>query len=163
MANHSTGAANNGWRGGPVTAICQMCGSGFIGPRWELKRRKYCSRACYHKSQPIPGTRNCRPHVKVVEKMLGRRLPEGAVIHHVDEDRKNNRNDNLVLCQDQPYHLLIHARARVLAAGGNPRTEKICSRCHTVKRKDDFHTAKRGDGYRPYCKECQSIIAKEHR
>lgn len=56
-------------------------------------------------------------HILVAEKALGKFLPAGAVVHHVNGDVLDNRPQNLVICQDQPYHLLIHRRARQLVAG----------------------------------------------
>jgi len=51
-------------------------------------------------------------HVLVAEKALGKSLPKGAVVHHVDLDKKNNKPSNLVICPDQAYHLLLHKRMR---------------------------------------------------
>jgi hypothetical protein len=55
-------------------------------------------------------------HILIAEKALGRRLPNGAVVHHVDEDKSNDSNRNLVICENQSYHLLLHARIRALRA-----------------------------------------------
>ncbi len=142
---------------------CQKCGSDFSAPRWEMKHRKFCSKKCYWESEIIPGSRRCRPHTRVVERLIGKRLPANAVIHHFDEDRKNNNPSNLVVCENQDYHRLLHARKRVLNSGGNPKTEKVCSRCGLVKAKTEFHKSKRMDGYRIYCKDCQSKIYREGR
>lgn len=72
-------------------------------------------------------------HVLIAERALGKPLPAGAQVHHVDENRRNNANRNLVICQDQTYHSLLHRRARVLRAGGNPNTDLVCSACKAVK------------------------------
>lgn len=53
-------------------------------------------------------------HISVVEKALGKKLPKGAVVHHVDRNRRNNTNKNLVGCPSQAYHLLLHKRMRDL-------------------------------------------------
>lgn len=39
-------------------------------------------------------------HILVAEKALGRTLPKGAEVHHVNEDRADNRNTNLVICEN---------------------------------------------------------------
>jgi hypothetical protein len=49
-------------------------------------------------------------HVAVAELALGKPLPDGAVVHHVDGDKLNNWPYNLVICKDQAYHKLIHQR-----------------------------------------------------
>lgn len=56
-------------------------------------------------------------HVLLAEKAIGRPLPPGAVVHHVDRDGTNNNTKspwNLVVCPDQRYHMLIHSRSRAL-------------------------------------------------
>lgn len=56
------------------------------------------------------GPRRTYVHVLMVEKAIGKRLPIGAVIHHWDEDGRNNTPENLLVCPDQAYHKLIHMR-----------------------------------------------------
>ena|SRR5258706_11727038 len=60
-----------------------------------------------------------REHILVVEKVLGKKLPKGVVIHHVDENRQNNNPNNLVVCPDSAYHNLIHKRQRAYEACGH--------------------------------------------
>ena len=57
-------------------------------------------------------------HIYIAEKVLGRRLPIGAVVHHIDGHTRHNINNNLVICQDTSYHLLLHQRARAYKACG---------------------------------------------
>jgi hypothetical protein len=158
------GNQNGNWRGGPQEGICQQCGSAFSAPRWEMKHRRFCSRKCSDLAKIDPATRKTRPHVIVAERVFGKRLPLSAVVHHVNENRKDNSCSNLVICQDQAYHLLLHVRKRIYDAGGNPNTDKICSRCKTPKPLTEFHLAPtNGDGRRCYCKPCQSEIYHERR
>jgi len=53
-----------------------------------------------------------REHIVIAEKVLGKRLPPNACIHHVDGNKTNNNKDNLVVCEDKGYHNLLHARLR---------------------------------------------------
>jgi len=59
-------------------------------------------------------------HRLVAERALGKPLPRRAVVHHVDDDPTHNANGNLVVCENQAYHLLLHQRMRALLACGNP-------------------------------------------
>mgnify|MGYP000272871293 CR=1 FL=1 len=68
-------------------------------------------------------------HVLIAERALGRRLPRGAQVHHVDEDRMNNDPGNLVVCPSASYHQLLHTRQRALAACGHADWLR-CSICH---------------------------------
>jgi hypothetical protein len=52
-------------------------------------------------------------HVMLAERALGRKLPEGAVVHHMNEDKLDNFTPlNLVICPDQAYHMFLHKRMR---------------------------------------------------
>ncbi len=91
-------------------------------------------------------------HVLIAEKALGKPLPDGAVVHHHNEIKSDNRNCNLVICENQSYHQILHARARIVAAGGDPNTQKICYRCGSL-----FLVRK---GMAPVCRPCASIVGK---
>jgi hypothetical protein len=75
---------------------------------------------------------NRAEHIVIAERVLGKPLPAGAEVHHVDEDRANNANGNLVICQDKAYHKLLHIRTAALDACGNANWR----RCHVCKRYD---------------------------
>jgi hypothetical protein len=51
-------------------------------------------------------------HTLVAERALGRLLPKGAVVHHVNERKDDNRGCNLVIVQSRSYHMELHARLR---------------------------------------------------
>lgn len=93
-------------------------------------------------------------HVMVAERALGRYLPPGSQVHHVDGNTRNNAPSNLVICQDDAYHKLLHVRARILRAGGDPNTSKICSRCWRVKPLSEFHRhrSNKSTGRRRWCR-----------
>lgn len=94
-------------------------------------------------------------HVAKVERALGKRLPAGAEIHHVNERRDDNNNGNLVVCGDNGYHRYLHSRTRVLKAGGHPAIDKICQRCRRMLPKSDFSKCRaRYDGFSNICRAC---------
>ncbi len=47
-------------------------------------------------------------HRVVMERMIGRRLRKGEVVHHIDENKKNNHPSNLVLFKSQAEHARHH-------------------------------------------------------
>jgi hypothetical protein len=94
-------------------------------------------------------------HILVAEVALGRVLPKSAVVHHVDLCSSNNRNSNLVICQDQAYHMLLHARLRIQRAGGDPNLDKICGTCKKVLSRQKFGSDRCApDRLRGECREC---------
>lgn len=101
---------------------------------------------------------NVLEHIVVAELALGKPMPQGAHVHHVDGNGHNNANANLVICQDAAYHKLLHTRARVVRAGGNPNIEKVCSTCKRLVLFSGFNRAAKraGFGYQTACRECQS-------
>lgn len=94
-------------------------------------------------------------HILVAEKALGKLLPFGAEVHHVDRNARNNENSNLVICEDRQYHFLLHRRQRIVDAGGNPDTEKICTGCKKVLLRTEFHSNRNNhDKLHNACKRC---------
>ena len=77
-------------------------------------------------------------HRIIAERALGKPLPKGAKVHHVDENERNNAHSNLVICQDQSYHKLLHVRALIVRAGGDPNTTYWCRTCQTPLPRDQF-------------------------
>lgn len=73
----------------------------------------------HFKSNGYVVIRNKCEHVLVAEKVLGRNLKTSEHVHHVNGVRNDNRPRNLVICQDQKYHMLLHRRMRALKACGH--------------------------------------------
>lgn len=79
-------------------------------------------------------------HIKVVEKSLKRRLASTEVVHHLDENRANNKITNLLVI-DRGQHLKIHkwinAGAPLLKSSGmnavnskkSKTSEPLCLAC----------------------------------
>ncbi len=63
-------------------------------------------------------------HVLIAEKALGHSLPPNAIVHHYPQ----NPSNQLVICPDMAYHMLLHIRQRAFNACGhtNWRKCKIC-------------------------------------
>jgi hypothetical protein len=101
MYPNRKGTASPSWLGGR-----QASGNGAIqvvdhdNPRADSRGRVY-------------------EHVLVAERALGKQLPQQAVVHHRNGDRSDNVPDNLVICEDQAYHLLLHRRLRAYRACGH--------------------------------------------
>ena len=68
-----------------------------------------------------------------IELIIGYELPQKSVIHHVDGDGLNNSNNNLVVCQDENYHRLLHKRSRAYKECGHANWIK----CEVCKKYDD--------------------------
>ncbi len=47
-------------------------------------------------------------HIVIVEKILGRKMKKLELIHHINMNKKDNRNGNLLICS-RSYHNIIHA------------------------------------------------------
>jgi hypothetical protein len=73
-------------------------------------------------------------HILVAERALGKPLPKDAQVHHSNEKRGENQNSNLVICQDNAYHRIIHRRKRAYDTCGHASWRK----CPYCKRYDDI-------------------------
>jgi hypothetical protein len=96
-------------------------------------------------------------HVVVVERAMGRELRAPAEVHHFDENRANNAPENLVVCQDHAYHMLLHRRAEALAMTGDPNAHK-CEICHGFGDQADLTVRHRPNGhFRAYHRNCARV------
>lgn len=165
-----------------LSLICKQCNCSFLG----RKQRKFCSQKCYHEWHVgenhhnwIDGTYtdprngyvyvNTGPntdrleHILIAEKALGHKLPAGAVVHHWDENPSNNSPENLLICQDNSYHRLIHARMRRIKDTGSLDLKR-CTICKQIKPLAEFHKCRNRkfswDGTRHWCLACQRIRNK---
>ena len=55
-------------------------------------------------------------HRVAAERMLGRLLKPGEIVHHVDGDKRNNQEWNLLVLSSQSEHAQLHIRLRVFWA-----------------------------------------------
>lgn len=114
--HHSRGRLHHNWQGGVY-----IDAAGYV----KSKDRS-------HSRADVRGY--VRDHIVIAEHALGRALPAQAVVHHVDGNESNNKNSNLVICQDNIYHGLIHKRMRAYLATGNVSSVKCvyCKRWGTI-------------------------------
>jgi hypothetical protein len=136
----------------------EECNRRFVpGHNWRNVRRKAVTN---WRRKYLRNGQEFLVHRVRAERALGKPLPAGAIVHHADGSI--DADAPLVICQDQSYHLLLHRRMRIVRAGGNPNTDKVCSRCRLAKPKTEFYQVtvvrmKTGDGYFNYCKDCTRI------
>ena len=99
-------------------------------------------------------------HIIVAEKALGKPLPVGAVVHHMDENKLNNTPSNLVICQDAKYHNLIHQRMRAYDACGHADWLK-CVYCKQYDAPENLHVKTcRHQGHH---RACEATYKREKR
>lgn len=104
----------------------------------------------------IGNGRQKQDHRIIAEKIYGGSLPGSARIHHFNCDPGDNSRHNLVICQDQAYHNLLHKRTRALNACGHADWLK-CSVCKKYSPVDQIYR----HGLQSYHTECMTKYNRE--
>jgi hypothetical protein len=92
---------------------------------------------------PIGHGKRRKRSIVVAERAMGKPLPKGAHVHHVNEIKTDDRNENLVVCQDAKYHQLLHVRARALRDTGDANMIR-CRYCKEYDRPENMTILARG-------------------
>lgn len=100
---HKTGEEHYNWNGGRF-----------------IKKRKYTSYVFIYKPEHLKSNSGgyIGEHILVAEKALGKYLPDGAVVHHMDFDGLNNDEDNLMIFESKAEHMKFHANLRKRGENG---------------------------------------------
>lgn len=72
-------------------------------------------------------------HRTIAKHALGKPLPEGAEVHHLDGNETNNDPSNLIICPNHAYHMLLERRGRAYRTCGHADWLK----CKFCKEYDD--------------------------
>lgn len=63
-------------------------------------------------------------------------------MHHVDGNGHNNHPSNLVVCENQSYHWILHRRQRAYDATGDANAN-YCEVCLKYDRQDELRSSSR--------------------
>ena len=94
--------------------------------------------------------------VAIAETVLGKSLPKGAIVHHIDGDPLNDEKSNLAIFPSKSYHNMIHARMDALAACDNANWRR-CNICKTYDAAENLYLRDAdGNGRQGYHRACHA-------
>jgi len=124
--NLGKGEKNNNWKGGTYEM-----NNGWV--------------QVWTKDNPMADCRGyVLAHRLLAEKALGKMLPEKVQIHHYDKIQ-------IVICQDDAYHKLLHRRTRALRACGHADWRK-CWVCQQYSPPGEMIIKEKKAAYHRICK-----------
>ena len=133
---HKKGKDSSNWKGGR-----KQDGKGY----WEI----------YQPEHPRARNRYVYEHIVMAEKLLGRSLRKGEVVHHMGRKGDNSR---IKICKSAAEHARLHVRLRAVRAGALPSWRK-CTYCQKYDKPDNVIIDKYS---RVYHKECLSLYHKKY-
>lgn len=118
-------------KGQPIKFISGHNCKGKLNPNWKggkITRADGYNSILKKDHLRANGAGYVMEHILIAEKVLGNPLPLEANIHHVNGNPADNHSCNLVICENNAYHKLLHRRKRALKACGHANWLK-CSYC----------------------------------
>ena len=106
-------------------------------------------RLIYNTKHPRRRNNHIFEHILIAESVLNKRLPDNAMIHHIDGDGTNNNHSNLLICE-KSLHQTIHARQRAIRECSNPNWRK-CHICKSYDELDNLRKLNNGSFYHKHC------------
>lgn len=101
-------------------------------------------------------------HILVVELARQQELPLTTPVHHVSENKADNRNQNLVVCDSAGYHKLLHRRQRALNASGNANWRQ-CRHCKRYDAPENLTISRNQSSSAARHKSCAALYSAELR
>lgn len=140
-------------------------GAGRVSANWKggrIVKRGYVLVAA-HGHHRAGSNGYAYEHVLIAEKALGRPLETKHPVHHFDGIPSHNQNANLVICEDNNFHRLLHVRTRIVKMGGDPNFEALCYSCHLVKARAEFYRRAGNLNGLGICKSCGELANQSHK
>lgn len=122
-----------------VKVDCRRCGKRFERAKAEARRHRsaFCSWACWKAdtqdgavSYPKSGQRHT--HRILGEQIAGRPLLSSEVVHHKDENKRNNRLDNLEI-STRADHSRTHNAGKIVSESTRARLRDAAKRRREVQ------------------------------
>lgn len=118
------GNTQAGVRPGSTHPLAEIPQTSWTKLRWKTGityfRGYRCVRIPRHPRATLGNGQYVFEHILLCEIAIGSFVPNGAVVHHMNEIKDDNTEGNLVVLDSLAHHVEIHRRIRAMKSCGNP-------------------------------------------
>lgn len=158
---YDTGKIRSGTKTHLYHGTCKICGIEVEKPLYMLRHSKKCRHRKKHIANGyieiyFPEHHSAKnhgfvyEHIVVAEKILGRNLKEGEVVHHINQKRTDNSPKNLMVFKTKEDHSRFHKTGKAIKNDDGTYYSPIQNICVDCGKEIDYKAIRCINCYKKY-------------